>query len=451
MLGGVFMKQYDAIVIGSGLAGLTAALELSERGLSVIVLEKETVIGGRTSSWDENGMIVESGFHRHIGYYKELPRVLQKAGVELNKIVQWEEKVDVRMKEGVKRAIFGMSPIYGPIALIQGIIGNGHILSIQDKYALFRMFTAGFIMYKTNPAYLDQISIKEYAQKFSIREEIIHNVITPLSTGLFFLPPERYSAKVFFGLFFPAIPRFYKMRIGAYLGGMTEVLAKPIARQIEKNHGVVQTEATVKSLLIEHGVVAGVILDDLSEIRAKHTIVATHLGGAKKILQEHFQNHPLFHTLFELPTMPAVTMQMEFSKPVLPYDRTTFGPSTCLASFTEQSRSTFRHVQGRLSTILAPADKFIDMDDTTILQHVISDGYKLGMDLKTNLLNYRVVRHPEDFYSLEPNHDWMRPEQKTNVEGLILAGDYTKQPYFATMEGAVVSGLKAANIVLDKN
>lgn len=57
------MQQYDAIIIGSGLSGLTAALELSEQEKSVIVLEKEKVIGGRTSSWDEDGMLVESGFH----------------------------------------------------------------------------------------------------------------------------------------------------------------------------------------------------------------------------------------------------------------------------------------------------------------------------------------------------------------------------------------------------
>ncbi|WP_219993416.1 FAD-dependent oxidoreductase [Cytobacillus oceanisediminis] len=36
----------------------------------------------------------------------------------------------------------------------------------------------------------------------------------------------------------------------------------------------------------------------------------------------------------------------------------------------------------------------------------------------------------------------------SNREGLILAGDYTKQPYFATMEGAAVSGVKASELVL---
>lgn len=72
------MEKFDVIVVGSGLAGLTAALKLSEKGKSVIVLEMNNVIGGRTSSWDEDGMLVESGLHRHIGYYKALPKLLKK-------------------------------------------------------------------------------------------------------------------------------------------------------------------------------------------------------------------------------------------------------------------------------------------------------------------------------------------------------------------------------------
>lgn len=42
-----------------------AALELSEKGKSGIVLEMNHVIGGRISSWHKDGMLVESGLHRN--------------------------------------------------------------------------------------------------------------------------------------------------------------------------------------------------------------------------------------------------------------------------------------------------------------------------------------------------------------------------------------------------
>lgn len=442
------MERYDVIIVGSGLAGLTAALELSENHKNVIVLEKENVIGGRTSSWDEDGMLVESGFHRHIGYYKELPRILKKSGVNINQIVQWEEQVDVRVKGKKDTAVFGISPIFGPFEMARGLIGNNHVVSMKDKLSLVPFFLKGFLEYKRNPEKLDQYSVREFAEKHHVSENALHYLIIPLSAGIFFLPPERYSAKVFFGLFYPAIPRFYKMRIGAYLGGMTELIAKPIANKIELNRGKVHVGSPVKRLLLENEQVTGVILENGKVIKGNSVILATDLASAKKILKNDFSNNPALQSMFKLPTMPAVTVQMEFSKPVLPYDRTTFGPLTILGSFVEQSRSTFTHVPGRLSIILTPPEKFIHMETEEILVEVIEAGYELGIDLKTNLTNYRIVSHPEDFYSLEPNHDWMRPTQQTSIKGLVLAGDYTRQPYFSTMEGAVVSGLNASKLIL---
>ena len=38
--------------------------------------------------------------------------------------------------------------------------------------------------------------------------------------------------------------------------------------------------------------------------------------------------------------------------------------------------------------------------------------------------------------------------QKTPIPGLVLAGDYTRQKFYTTMEGAVLSGIAAANIIL---
>ena len=57
------------------------------------------------------------------------------------------------------------------------------------------------------------------------------------------------------------------------------------------------------------------------------------------------------------------------------------------------------------------------------------------------------VRLPADFYSLSPGTDALRPPQQTPVAGLTLAGDYTRQEYLGTMEGAVVSGRLAARAV----
>lgn len=444
----VLLKQFDAIIVGAGLAGLTCGLELADKGKKVLVLEAEPVVGGRTSSYVDRGMKVESGFHRFIGFYSAMPKILRKAGIKLDDIFMWEEKVEIRVQHKNKLIALGIAPLFGPVKVIKGMLGNNELLTPRDKISLISFFLAGFKDLLKNPQKLDTFNIQEYAKKHKVSEAAFYNVVVPLSTGLYFLPPERYSAYAFFGLMFPAVKRFYKMRIGAFLGGMTEVMCQPMAEAIEKRGSFVKTGHKVQKLLYQQNKIIGVELEDGRAFYGKQTVVATTLHTAKQLLKPLFPDHPWFQPMFELPMMPAATLQIELKKPALPKDITTFGPRTSMISFAEQSRSTFRHVPGRLSIILAAPDNFLTMTPGETLKHVLKDAEQLGINIENDIIDYRQINHDHDFYSLEPGNDWMRPEQKTPIPGLVLAGDYTRQPYFATMEGAVISGQKAAKIAL---
>ena len=57
------MKKNDVIVIGSGISGLLSALALSREGKKVVILEKESHIGGVCRSYDVNGYRVDTGPH----------------------------------------------------------------------------------------------------------------------------------------------------------------------------------------------------------------------------------------------------------------------------------------------------------------------------------------------------------------------------------------------------
>ncbi|MEG1585796.1 MAG: NAD(P)/FAD-dependent oxidoreductase [Bacteroidales bacterium] len=57
------MTQYDVIVIGSGLGGLTTAVMLSKEGFRVCVLEKHAIIGGCLQSFKRRGQILDTGIH----------------------------------------------------------------------------------------------------------------------------------------------------------------------------------------------------------------------------------------------------------------------------------------------------------------------------------------------------------------------------------------------------
>jgi cation diffusion facilitator CzcD-associated flavoprotein CzcO len=56
--------QADVIILGAGPAGLTAAYELSGEGVSSIVLERDSVVGGLAKTVDYKGHLFDFGGHR---------------------------------------------------------------------------------------------------------------------------------------------------------------------------------------------------------------------------------------------------------------------------------------------------------------------------------------------------------------------------------------------------
>lgn len=437
-------KKYDVIIVGAGLAGLSCAYELSAKGKKVLVLEAHSYAGGRTSSFCDKGMKVESGLHRYIGYYSALPKLLKKCGVDIDKLVTWEEKVDILIKDKNKKVVLGLAPLSGFKKAVRGVAENEESLSLKDKLSLLPFFLCGFSNYLVSYS-LDDYSVTEYANKHHVTEAAKRLVLEPLSSGIFFRPPENYSAYSFFGLFAPALAKFYKMKIGAFLGGMTETMANPIVNKIREQGGDFYFREPIKEVITKNGDVIGVKSRNGEEYLAPVTVVAASLSAAKDIL-EPVKNRIELDNLFRLPCMSACTLQMELSEPALKKDITTFGPGTDMVSFAEQSRSTFRKSKGRLSVILGNPEEYVHMNEKQVLKTVLRQMNHLGVHLEGNVLDARKVSEKGEFYSMDKGNQLIRPRQKTGIKGLVLAGDYTKTSSFATMEGAVISGKKAARV-----
>jgi 15-cis-phytoene desaturase len=150
---------------------------------------------------------------------------------------------------------------------------------------------------------MDSMTISEYAAKLGINCKLVTRIITPLSAGLFFLPPDRYSAFVFFGLFLPFLHRSLKTRVGAFRGGMTEVMANPLRDYIIRNGDQVHTSSPVESLMVNLGKVEGVFVNGRPR-RARHVVLATSLYPAQQLLKQAFAHHDWFGPLLQMQTMP---------------------------------------------------------------------------------------------------------------------------------------------------
>lgn len=433
------------VIVGAGLAGLAAGHRLASAEQDVVVLEAGPVVGGRTANWVEAGMPVESGLHRFLGVYRALPNLMRECGVDVDEVIWWEDEAEVRAADGA-RGVLGGAPIHNTVRTLFGPLVNKGLLGPLDLASLVPFFAVGLTAARTRPRWLDSITITELATKMHVTKRAQAHLLEPFTAGIFFVPPQRYSAFNLFGLIAPALPHVHHQRLGAFRGGMTDVMTGPMAAAIERLGGAVTTDSPVHALEVRDGRVIGVVTD-LGLIEADHVILATELGAAQELLRSALGDHEWFAGILGAPTTPSATLQLELDRPAMRSDRATFGPGTCMASFAEQSRSTFTHADGRLSVILQPPEPFIHAEPAEVLAKVLADAEILNVDVG-EVQNYRLINHPHDFLSLEPGHAHLRPDQQTPVPGLTLAGDYTRQPWLSSMEGAVVSGQRAADLVL---
>jgi uncharacterized protein with NAD-binding domain and iron-sulfur cluster len=67
---------------------------------------------------------------------------------------------------------------------------------------------------------------------------------------------------------------------------------------------------------------------------------------------------------------------------------------------------------------------------------------------EAQLLRWRIVIEPAAVFSVQPGLDQRRPGQATSLANVVLAGDWTRTGWPATMEGAIRSGYLAVEALL---
>ncbi|MCK9912625.1 FAD-dependent oxidoreductase, partial [Microbacteriaceae bacterium K1510] len=60
-------SQYDVIIIGAGLGGLTAAAQLTQAGCKTLLIERNYSVGGAASTYKAGDLVIEASLHETSG------------------------------------------------------------------------------------------------------------------------------------------------------------------------------------------------------------------------------------------------------------------------------------------------------------------------------------------------------------------------------------------------
>src|SRR6202521_4691850 len=118
----------DAVVIGAGFAGLSAAVALAERGVRVTVLEGKPALGGRAYSFPDadTGDFVDNGQHVLMGCYHETLDFLEQIGTRRQLI--FHRNLEIEMLDGPgRRAHLRTVALPGPLHMSAALLAYRHL------------------------------------------------------------------------------------------------------------------------------------------------------------------------------------------------------------------------------------------------------------------------------------------------------------------------------------
>ncbi|KAL5542810.1 hypothetical protein UlMin_010520 [Ulmus minor] len=454
-------KPLKVVIAGAGLAGLSTAKYLADAGHKPILLEARDVLGGKVAAWkDKDGDWYETGLHIFFGAYPNVQNLFGELGIDDR--LQWKEHSMIfamPSKPGEFSRFDFPEVLPAPINGIWAILRNNEMLTWPEKVK----FAIGLL-----PAMLggqpyveaqDGFTVKEWMRKQGIPDRVTDEVFIAMSKALNFINPDELSMQCIL----IALNRFLQEKHGSKMafldGNPPERLCMPIVEHIQSLGGEVRLNSRIQKIeLNDDGTVKRFLLTNGNEIEGDAYVFATPVDILKLLLPESWKEIPYFRKLDKLVGVPVINVHIWFDRKLKnTYDHLLFSRSNLLSVYADMSLTCKEYYdpnRSMLELVFAPAEEWISCSDSEIIDATMKELAKLFPDeisadqSKAKILKYHVVKTPRSVYKTIPDCEPCRPLQRSPLEGFYLAGDYTKQKYLASMEGAVLSGKLCAQAIV---
>ncbi len=418
------------LIVGGGWSGLAAAVRLLEQGESIHLVESAKQLGGRARNVVWNAQTIDNGQHLLIGAYQRTLNLLHDLGADESTLFQ-RLPLNITIHhphfDDLKLADTPLLP--WPLSLaIKTWQLNGFAVFAQISRLIFKA---------RSQKKSDDISVQAWLKQERQSSRLIEQLWEPLCLATMNTPISEASANLFAHVL---LETFRQRDYADFLIPqipLGDTLPAYAERYIQQQGGQISLQTRIKSLVIHNNIVTAALTDNGQTIEADNIIIATGPHTSQQLLGKYWVGK-------DPSSYPIVTVYLQCSS-----DVDLRSPMLGLSGITSQW--IFDRGDGLLAVVISGPGSHLKLTNEQLIKHVVNELLDANIVQPSEFIRGYVIREKRATFRSTVDVCSDRPTTCSPVDGLYLAGDIINNLYPATLEGAVINGEKAAELIMKIN